>query len=183
MIFWIPRPQRSHVGGPRSSALSPRDGPYSADYAVGWCPGRGLGVLPGVLCILVFQGSLEFLGKMKFPKSPPQSSKKYELAPGSFFCSGPTYNLLDSSAAALGKHLAPLPRGYRVHSFSLEFLGIPRISLENAYFNYPKFPPARSKNKEQWNSNTKQARPHPYFASKNIKIRPVGPENELLGHA
>ena len=139
-ISRIPRPQRSHVGGPRSSALSPRDGPYSADYAVGWCPGRGLGVLPGVLCILVFQGSLEFLGKMKFPKSPPQSSKKCELAPGSFFCSGLTPNLLASSVAAPGKHFAPLPRGHPVHSFSLEFLGIPRISLQIMVLHHLMFP-------------------------------------------
>ena len=133
-FFQIPRPQRPHAGGPRSSAPSPRDGPYSVDYAAGWCSGRGLRVFPEILCILIFQGSLEFLGKMKFPKSPPQNLKKCELATGSFFCSGPTHNLLDSSAAAPGKHFTWLRRRDSGAHFSLEFLGfprIPRISLEN----------------------------------------------------
>ena len=46
-IFRTPRAQRPHAGGPRASALSPRDGPYAVDYAVGWCLGRGLVHFPG----------------------------------------------------------------------------------------------------------------------------------------
>ena len=120
---------------------------------------------------------------MKFPKSLPQSSKKCELAPGSFFCSGPTGNLLDSGAVAPGKHFAPLPRGHPVHSFSLEFLGIPRISLEIMFLHHLSFPSTASKKHEKWNREMQQARPHLYFASKIIKIRSIGLENELFEHA
>ena len=76
---------------------------------------------------------------MKFPKSQPQSSKKCELAPGSFFCSGPTGNLLDSGAAAPGKHFAPLPWGDSGSRFPLEFLRILRISLEIMFLHYLRF--------------------------------------------
>ena len=66
--------------------------------------------------------------------------EKWELDIGSFFCSGLTPNLLDSSAAAPGKHFAWLPRGDSWHVFSLQFLRILRISLEIMFLHYQMFP-------------------------------------------
>ena len=117
---------------------------------------------------------------MKFPKSLPQSSKKCELAPGSFFCSGPTGNLLDSRAAAPGKHFAPLPWGDSGSRFTLEFLRILRISLEIMFCTTWGLRPLSSKKYEQRNAAAQQQKPQLRFAPKIIKNRLVCLENELF---